>query len=156
MQEVSRQVIAIEQEQGNNGTPWQDTERFSNLVFQSTQELLKINSYDFCDRSLLDNIAYLEFSNKSIPIELESFPFEKHYSNTVFYTPPWEAIYTQDPQRPQTFEEQLPLAEKLIEVYEKRGIDLVTLPLASVEERVNFILNVIARHEAISYSKHLT
>ncbi len=148
MQEVSRQVIIEEQAQDNDGTPWQNIERFSKLVFQTTQELLETMSYDFCDRSLLDNIAYLEFDNKQIPQELATFPFQKHYSKTVFYTPPWKDIYTQDPQRPQTFEEQLPLAEKLIGVYQKRGFKLVHLPLTNIEARVQFILeNVMVSYE---------
>ena len=151
MKEVARDVIISEQKSNQNGTPWENMERFAQLVYNETLDryLADDNSL-FCDRSLIDNIAYLEHENLDVFKELEEFQFTDYYHTTVFYTPPWEEIYQQDPQRPQLFEEQLPLNEKLVEVYKRLGFKIVQLPLSNIETRVNFILDVIARHEAIA------
>lgn len=141
LKEVSRDVIIAEQNSGTNGMPWGDIERFTHLVFEETKLRLEKESKSvFCDRSLIDNIAYLKHANKKIFDELKNFDFNQYYHKTIFFALPWLEIYKQDPQRPQLFEEQIKLSEKLIEVYKSFNFSIVYLPFENVHFRVEFIL----------------
>ena len=148
LKEVSRDIIKAEQIANNKGMPWHDIERFTHLVFEETKLRLKkeYNSV-FCDRSLIDNIAYLKHANKKVEEELQNFNFEKHYHKTIFFASPWLQIYKQDAQRPQPFEEQIKLSEKLIETYLKYDFKLIYLPFESVNLRVDFIVETISKFD---------
>jgi predicted ATPase len=142
--EVARDIIVLEQASNGNGTPWQNVERFSELVFKET--LIRLDSQKdslFCDRSLIDNIAYLGFYNATISNELNTFEFKKFYHNTVFFATPWEEIYVKDAQRPQEFSESIELSKQLIDTYRCFGFTIEFIPLASVTRRIDFILDKI-------------
>ena len=135
--EIARQVIKEEQEAGREGTPWQDVARFSELVFERTQQALEASAdIDFSDRGLVDLIAYLEVAQLPIPDKLKTFPFHKYYHKKVFFLPSWLDIYINDPQRLQTLEEQKQLETQLLKVYEEYGFEVVVLKKESVERRV--------------------
>ena len=139
MQEVSRAIIRSEQNLGKDGMPWKNMERFAQLVFNKTLTILPTDQSTFCDRSLVDTIAYLEDAQVETLKELKQFKFHDYYHSTVFFTPPWSDIYTQDPQRPQQFEEHIALSEKLKEVYIRLGFRLIQVPLTNIKTRVKFI-----------------
>ncbi|MBD0402601.1 AAA family ATPase [Flammeovirga sp. EKP202] len=144
MPEASRQVIMHEQLTGGEGMPWKDVERFSQLVFQKT--ITQLQSYfgaSFCDRSLIDTVAYLKFQNKSIPEPLLSFPYQKFYHKVVFFALPWEKIYITDLQRPESFSYQKSLSNVLKETYLEYGFELIYLPFDSVENRMNFVFDKV-------------
>ncbi len=144
LNEVSRDIIIAEQNSGSDGMPWQNMERFAKLVFEETKLRLQNEpSSIFCDRSLIDNIAYLEHANKRVEDHFKNFNFNKYYHKTIFFAPPWKEIYVQDEQRPQLFEEQIQLSEQLIETYKKYGFKLLYLSLSSVSTRVNYVLRNI-------------
>ena len=144
MREVSRSVIIQEQAQQQDGMPWKDVERFSELVFQQTVAMLEAdNEALLCDRSLIDNIAYLQHAQKPIPQKLAAFSFDQFYHQTVFFTLPWKEIYTTDPQRPESFEEQCALSQSLQKAYLQYGFELIQVPFQGITERVDFILNQI-------------
>jgi predicted ATPase len=114
------------------------------LVFKET--FIRLDSQRdslFCDRSLIDNIAYLEFNNKKVFNELKTFEFKKFYHKTVFFAMPWEEIYVKDEQRLQEFSESIELSKKLIETYSALGYLIEFIPLTTVEKRIAFILNKI-------------
>lgn len=138
--EISRQVIIKEQQQNNKGTPWQNIERFTYLVFQQTQHALEAQPNAlFCDRSLVDNIAYLKYHNKAIPTYLQQFNFKKYYHKTVFFIPPWEKIYENDPQRPEDFQTQVNLSKVLRTTYLNLGFRFIEVPLTSINHRISFV-----------------
>jgi len=97
----------------------------------------------FCDRSIVDCVAYLKNAKKEIPEHLIAFPFHEHYQKTVFFAPPWADIYKKDKQRPQEFEDHLSLSQQLKETYINMGFEVIHLPFATVEKRVDFILNYL-------------
>lgn len=145
--EVSRQIIKSEQLLQSDGTPWQNIKRFSQLVFDQTMETLTSqNDALFIDRSLIDNIAYLQHAQKPVPNYLNNHSFYDYYHRTVFYCPLWPEIYITDPQRPQKFEDQVSLSNQLVKTYESLGFQLIDLPLTSVSERKDFILKHIDSH----------
>lgn len=142
--EVSRDIIIEQQKTGGNAFPWGDVVRYASLVFKETKVRLKENTNSlFVDRSLIDTMAYLEFSKQKIAKELLEFPFHQYYHKTVFFAPSWAAIYEIDPQRPQQFKELVGLQEVLWNTYEKLGFTCVVLPKTDVETRMNFVFHKI-------------
>lgn len=142
LNEVSRDIIIAEQNSGNNGMPWKNIERFAQLVFDETKlRLHKEPESVFSDRSLIDTMAYLEFANKPIFEELKNFDFNLYYHPTVFFALPWSHIYVKDPQRPESFEYQCSLSNKLIAYYKNHNFNIVFLPLTTVALRSEFVLN---------------
>lgn len=60
-----------------------------------------------------------------------------------FLAPPWPAIFRQDAERKQTPEEAERTYEAMVVAYSSCGYELVALPLASVDERLRFVLATI-------------
>lgn len=143
--EVARKVILSEQSKGSDGVPWDNVSRFSKLVFIKTKKEFELNTESvFCDRSLLDNIAYLKAYHQQVPQELFFFPFHESYQKIVFYAPSWPEIYKKDEQRLQDLEEHDLLSKNIKDTYLAAGFKLVELPFSSVESRVDFVLERLA------------
>lgn len=140
-EEVSRGIIKKEQALESDGMPWGNMQRFSELVFRETIKRFGTAKDDqFCDRSLVDIIAYLTHANMEVFEDLKRFDFHQYYHCKVFFALPWEAIYCKDPQRPQDFQSHLLLSECLERVYKELGFTLCYLPNVSLEERISFVL----------------
>ncbi|MBB6460334.1 AAA family ATPase [Flammeovirga kamogawensis] len=140
--EVSRKVIQQEQRINSDGFPWANIEKYTDLVFhESVQNLFENTDAIFCDRSLIDAIAYLNHQGKPIPSKLAAFPFKEHYHKKVFFAMPWKDIYRTDNQRPESFEYHLSLSKVLFSTYNRYGFDLIQIPFGSVHARVKFVLN---------------
>ncbi|MEM6629309.1 MAG: AAA family ATPase [Bacteroidota bacterium] len=140
MHEVSRQVIMSEQEKGGDGMPWEDLNKFTELVFEaSIAELAENPQALFTDRSILDLVAYLQVENKPTPLLLDHFPYHDKFFKKVFFAPTWEAIFHKDKQRLQEFT-YCQILEKVLEKnYLEKGFELIKLPKDSIRARVNFV-----------------
>lgn len=144
--EVARDIITAEQETNGKGTPWEDVARFSELVFKETLNRFELQKNSlFCDRSLVDNMAYLTYYKAKISTELKTFDFENVYHNTIFFTRPWEAIFINDAQRPQSFSESVELSKQLVETYTALGYHIEFIPFTTVARRIDFILDKIVK-----------
>ncbi len=142
MHEVSRKVIADEQEKNGNGMPWKDVSKFTDLVYKASIAELALNPHAILtDRSLLDLIAYLLVEGKSVPSSLNDFPYHHKYEKKVFFAPVWESIFHQDMQRLQEFAYCQELEKALEKNYIKRRFEIIKLPKQSVANRVSFISN---------------
>ena len=97
----------------------------------------------FFDRAIPDIIAYLNFAEVAVPEEyytaLGLYPYHKQ----VFILPPWEAIYVNDNERWQTFEEAVLLNEAIRKAYTACGFELIDVPKNSLSERIVFIRDFI-------------
>ncbi len=140
--EISRKVIIKQQQLGTHKTPWGDLSGFVDLVYEHTLIALQcpIESDAFVDRGVPDCIAYLREKSCEVPEYLFTFPFKQYYAATVFLTPPWEEIYSNDPQRLQSYQEAVRIHEQLIQVYQNLNFKIEILPKATVVERVDCIL----------------
>jgi len=97
----------------------------------------------FYDRSMIDNLAYLNKNNLEVSEKMNS-DCEKHkYFKEVFILPPWDDIYETDNERVEEYDEAVDIHSYLIEAYSKYNYSLIEVPKASVEERIEFILNRI-------------
>ncbi|HKJ42862.1 MAG TPA: AAA family ATPase, partial [Sunxiuqinia sp.] len=66
---------------------------------------------------------------------------EYRYSPIVYVAPPWKEIYQQDEIRHETYAEACRIHNYICETYLELGYQLIELPKASIDERVQFIIN---------------
>ena len=62
------------------------------------------------------------------------------YEGPIFRAPPWRAIYRQDTERVQTWDDAIASDAAVCAGWRSLGYELVDLPCASVEERADFVL----------------
>ena len=93
----------------------------------------------FFDRGVPDVLAYMSYFNQSIG---ESFnTICKTYTyDYVFLLPPWEAIFTHDEERFETFDQARDIYHKLKEAYQNFGYNIIEVPFGTVMDRTNFII----------------
>jgi predicted ATPase len=63
------------------------------------------------------------------------------YNRTAFIAPPWRAIYVNDAERIQSWDQAIAAFESCAEAYLAAGYELLELPLAGVGERAAFVLD---------------
>ena len=149
--EVGRKVIQQQVEQQGSALPWSDKVAFRDEMVR--EELANYQAFElseklvFFDRSIVDSYGYSVLESLSITESLLNKCEELEYNSKVFIFPPWEAIFVNDQERKQDFEEAVATYEKMVEAYTRFGYQLVEVPKSSVEERVEFILNSINSDE---------
>lgn len=97
------------------------------------------------DRGVVDVIGYLRLVGLSVPKHMENAATRFRYNRRVFIAPPWEEIYRQDRERKQDFAEAVRTYEVMLAAYGEYGYELIELPKASVERRMQFILQKIGQ-----------
>lgn len=145
--ESGRDIIQQQVASGGEALPWRNREAFAALMFD--QSLRDFNAHAgqtqpvFFDRGIADTIGYLTLCGLPVPATMPEAARRYPFNNRVFFTPPWPAIYEQDNERKQSFDEAVRTYEQLLRTYEELGYEAVILPKASVDDRVQFILSVI-------------
>jgi predicted ATPase len=139
--EIIREQVAV----GGDALPWANRQEFAREMFR--RDLTRFLQLPvqagrvFFDRGFPDTIGYLELCGLDVPAEMPEAAMRYRYHTQVFLTPPWEEIYRQDAERKQSFEEAVATCNKIQEVYERLGYEVVVLPKASVAERVKIAAN---------------
>lgn len=137
--EPGRRIVAA----GNPGLmPWTDPVAFSQAAAELAQADLRIALQTkgpvFFDRGLIDAACALEH------LCGEAIDVEGVYASCLFFAPLWPEIFVNDTQRLHGLQEALDEAARLRDFAPRYGYELVDLPLASVEERVDFVVERIA------------
>ncbi len=153
-EEVIRKLTAAAQDSGditeshsNPITLVSDSEKFNTTLIN-----LRINDYlaseelktDFCffDRGMPDVLAYMLYFQQSIGTEFVEI-CEKHTYDHMFLLPPWKAIFTDDEERFETFEQAMDIYHHLRDMYSNFGHHVIEVPFGTVDNRANYILNSI-------------
>ncbi|GEM_PF-218800 len=141
--EVAREIIAEEQGKEQGILPWTDLTKFQELVVErqiKLEEKIKIHrpARIFQDRSLVDGIAYAEEGKAKSPDKLHLLIEQAGYTK-VFYLQQLP-FYHQDQERKEDQVLAQKIHEKIYRVYDRLGFDIVTVPVCSIEERVQFVL----------------
>lgn len=143
--EAGRAIIKDQQPIGGRGMPWVDPALFAELMLASDlrghAEARAGRGKVFFDRGVPDIAGYLALCGLSIPDHVARAAQQLRYRRTVFIAPPWREIFTQDAERKQDFAEAERTYAAMAEIYPRYGYTLVELPLASVAERVSFVLD---------------
>lgn len=146
-EESSRVLIREQLATAGRLFPWSDLSEFAQECAKRMRAQLTDSTRHrrcFFDRGLPDLIGYLEHGGRSAPDEWREF--SRAYSSTVFFAPPWRAIYVNDAERPQTFAEASELSVHIRRAYEDCGFRLVELNKSPVTERRRQILGCLGTH----------
>jgi len=150
LDEVAREIIAEEKKKENGILPSTNLAAFQALTMQRQLKREKEISFTkpariFQDRGLADSIAYREEAGLAVPDELYRLIEQANYTRIFFLEK--LPFYIQDAERKESPELALRIHQRLYQVYDRLGFDIVTVPLgksaeekASIEERVQFIL----------------
>ena len=144
MPELARKVIQQRLAQGLSPRP--SPEEFAAQILAADGA-----QYDACpnvggpiffDRGIPDALGML-FDCSRITIEAaKQHIYQRPYNTRAFYFPAWEAIFTTDAERDQSFAESLAISERVRSWYEDLGYELIAVPIASPEARADFILEL--------------
>jgi predicted ATPase len=100
----------------------------------------------FYDRGIPDVLAYMDYFKQGYDSEFTE-PCRQFRYDLVVLLPPWEAIYQQDNERLERFEEACEIHKSLEAVYQKFGYQVETLNPGTIEERVTKLLEVLAHYD---------
>ena len=143
--EIGRAVVRDEVAQGSDGTPWQDAERFIELLLaRSIAAYLAIAERSapvFFDRSIAECIGDAMVAGTTPLSHRARAAASYRYHRSVFVTPPWPEIYVTDAERRHSFEQGLAHHRAELAAYRACGYELVEVPRAEVPARADFILN---------------
>lgn len=96
------------------------------------------------DRGLPDIVGFLKLEGLPLPPAIERACHERRYDGPIFHLPPWKAIFRQDAERIQSWDEARVSDAAVTAAWIAFGYVLVTLPEATVEERAYVIASAIA------------
>jgi predicted ATPase len=150
-EEAGRGVIREEMRDGGNGLPWVDRARFAELMFdwelRSYRDAERQDDPVVFDRGLPDTIGYLRLEGLDAPAWMEEQAWRLRYNKRVFIAPPWREIFGNDEERRQSWSVAVRTYDIMVETYTEMGYELVEVPRAPVEERVEFVIGEIRRSE---------
>jgi predicted ATPase len=148
-EEAGRGVIREQTQDGGDGLPWIDRERFAEMMFEwelrSYRDAERRDGPVVFDRGLPDTIGYLRLEGLEVPAWMEEEAWRLRYNAQVFIAPPWKEIYGRDEERRQSWEVAVRTYEVMAETYTELGYELMELPRATVEERAEFVIATLGK-----------
>jgi predicted ATPase len=141
--EIARNIIQNAIETNGTSTPWQDIDLFSKLVLEGRIQQFheSVNTTSFYDRGIPDIAGFLKKEKQAIPAALWQLCDSLKYFRLVFITPPWEAIFQKDSERKEDFVAAIKVHKALESIYLELGYQLIPVPMGSIKQRADFILN---------------
>ena len=99
----------------------------------------------FFDRAMPDLAVFMDFFTVPMPEHIHRGITMHRYNPVTFLAPFWPEIYAHDPERLSSPEEAASQEQICRDAYARYGYEVVTLPLASPEERADFVQQFVAR-----------
>ena len=97
----------------------------------------------FFERGVVDSLGMLAALGE-LPETLRSQALERcRYHPGVLVFPPWQAIYHQDDERDQNFEDAVDVYEFSCQWYVHCGYTLLEVPVGTVDERCEHVLRLL-------------
>ncbi|EGR3965739.1 TPA: AAA family ATPase [Vibrio cholerae] len=143
--EIPRLLIEQESSKANGILPWHDLPAFAALCYDAMRvqkQLAQSQSTVFLDRAIPDICAYLLGAEQVVPAEYWQASLEYHPQ--VFMCEPNSTTYQQDEVRPYTLEEAVHIHHGLVKTYSGLGYQCIDVPMASIEQRVAFVLTALS------------
>lgn len=91
------------------------------------------------DRGLPDVVGFLDVSGLAVPRAVDRACRTLRYHGPVLRAPAWAAIYVQDAERIQDWEQAVASDEAVTSAWRRYGYDVTDLPLDSVAQRLAFV-----------------
>ncbi|MCR8668082.1 ATP-binding protein [Aestuariibaculum sp. M13] len=147
LEEISRQVILDAQKEGIDQLFLSNPLLFSELLLKGRQQQFEdanIHTAEtiFFDRGVHDVIAYMDFIGDTYPQHFID-ACENLVYDSVFILKPWEAIYTSDNERYESFEQALQIHDHLLNTYSRYNYNLIDIPFDTIENRADYILKAL-------------
>lgn len=95
------------------------------------------------DRGFPDVAGFLDVSGLPIPAAVDRVCRDLRYEGPILRAPAWADIYAQDAQRIQNWDEAVASDEAVSAAWRRYGYDPVLLPLAPVEDRLAFLMELL-------------
>lgn len=102
------------------------------------------SNWIFFDRGVVEAAGMVHEARPLPAEELNAILAAHPFYATVFILPPWEAIYTNDAERDQSFAEAVEVHGKLERWYRRCGYTLCEVPRLPVPQRADYILRILA------------
>lgn len=147
LHEVSREITAEAQRRGIEQLFLEQPLLFSEKLLEArVKQHIKAshiqNQIVFIDRGIPDIIAYMDYFGTDYPVRFQTACSDYRYEK-VFLLPPWEEIYETDTERYESFPQSQEIHRFLKRTYTSNGYTPIDVPLTSVENRSDFILQNI-------------
>lgn len=144
MHEISRDVIREAQNEGIAQLFLENPILFSKKLMEGRLEQYHNaaefdNSLIFYDRGMPDVTAYMDYIKSHYPVNFSETCHSYRY-DAIFLLPPWEAIYKQDNERYESFEEAEKVYHYLLKGYEKYDYNVIEVPTGTIEDRIIYML----------------
>ena len=91
------------------------------------------------DRGFPDVVGFLDVSGLPVPAAVDRACRELRYAGPILSAPAWAAIYVQDAQRIQDWEQAVASDEAVTAAWRRYGYDVTDLPLTGVDQRLAFL-----------------
>jgi predicted ATPase len=95
------------------------------------------------DRGFPDVVGFLDVSGLPVPQAVDRACRTLRYAGPVLRAPPWAAIYAQDAERIQDWEQAVASDAAVTAAWQRYGYDVTDLPLAGVDERLAFVRRLL-------------
>lgn len=96
------------------------------------------------DRGVCDVVGFLDVSGLPVPCAIGRVCRSSRYAGRVLRAPAWQEIYAQDAERIQTWDEAAASDAAVTAAWRRYGYEVTDLPLASVTDRLAFLLASLA------------
>jgi predicted ATPase len=91
------------------------------------------------DRGFPDVVGFLDVSGLAVPASVDRVCRDLRYQGPVLRAPAWAAIYVQDAERIQDWEQAVASDEAVTAAWQRYGYEVIDLPLAGVDERLEVL-----------------
>ena len=145
-EEVSRRLIREEAAKENGVLPWENLRAFADLAMDAMLEQHERSAGEagicFFDCGLPDIFGYLRNGGVAVPENYLAQLATCRYCRDAFILPPWQEIFVQDAERPQTYEESVAIFRSLHSEYANLGFRLHAVSPGEVGQRADFLESI--------------
>ena len=145
VEETHRRIIREEMARGGTALPWRDQAAYLARAAREDiaifEALADVEERVFFDRGVIDSLP----QNQEPPDWMARAVRERRYNRKVFVPSPWRAIYRQDAERRQSFDDCTAIHAGILQTLCQLGYTPVEIPHGTVESRADFILRLIGQ-----------
>ncbi len=117
------------------------------LAYKAAKKIVKPKEgLIFFDRCFLDGISYYQTFSDDNPNKYDDLIEDFRLYPTVFVTPPWGEIFSQDSKRKHSFEDAVSEYNRLLKFYAKSGYHVVEIPKTDTKTRLQFLITLLNKH----------
>jgi predicted ATPase len=146
--EAGRAIIQDQTAIGGLALPWADSGLFAELMLswelRSYRWAKQQPGLVFFDHAIPSLPGYYRLIGREVPAHVEAAVAAFRYRTQVFIAPPWPEIYRNDAERHQSLDEARRTYAALVDAYTCHGYNLIELPLAEPQDRVQFVLHHVS------------